>query len=95
MELYYEWDEMKRKENIKKHKLDFRDAHLIYEHPLKLTVDSPKGREDRKKDIAPVGDSILVLTLVYVERYPGVRIISFRYASRKERRFYNEHINIS
>jgi uncharacterized DUF497 family protein len=31
------WDEAKRKSNLEKHGLDFKDAHLIYDDPEKLT----------------------------------------------------------
>ena len=81
-------------ENLKRHGLDFVDAPLVYEHPTKLTVESRRTGEDRKMDIAIVKGDLLVITLVYVERGPAVRIISFRRASRKERRQYNEYQNI-
>lgn len=89
--MQYEWDEDKREENLKRHGLDFIDAPLVYEHPMKLTVESRRTGEDRKMDIAPLHGDVLVLTLVYVERGPAVRIISFRRASRKERRYYYEY----
>lgn len=90
----YEWDEGKRAENLKRHGLDFVDAPLVYGHPMKLTVESRRTGEDRKMDIAMVKGDLLVLTLVYVERGPAVRIISFRRASKKERRQYNEYQDI-
>ena len=29
----YEWDEAKREANLRKHRLDFRDAYLVYDSP--------------------------------------------------------------
>ena len=95
IKVQYEWDERKRRENLKRHGLDFRDAAKVYEQPLKMTIDSRKRGEDRKIDIAPFEETLMVMTLVYVERGPSVRIISLRRASRKERSFYCEYIENS
>ena len=37
----YEWDKVKHESNLLKHGLDFSDADLVFEHPDKLTVESP------------------------------------------------------
>jgi uncharacterized DUF497 family protein len=84
----YEWDERKRQINLKKHGLDFQDAWLVYENPEKLTYPVPHAIEDRRMTIANVEIAERVLTLIYVERNAVIRIISFRPASRKERRIY-------
>jgi len=36
----YEWDEAKREANLRKHRLDFRDAYLVYDHPQKIIPDT-------------------------------------------------------
>jgi uncharacterized DUF497 family protein len=36
------WDETKRLSNLKKHGLDFRDAHLVYDDPNKCTYDASR-----------------------------------------------------
>lgn len=84
----YEWNEDKRIVNLKKHGLDFKDAPMVYEHPDKLTVESLRNGELRKIDIAEVRG--LIITLIYTERHDYIRIISFRRASKKERRYHNE-----
>jgi uncharacterized protein len=84
----YEWDEAKRQSNLKKHRLDFRDAYLVYENPLKITFHHWRGAERRSLDIAIVEIVGVVLSLVYVMRGANVRVISFRPASRKERKIY-------
>lgn len=84
----YEWDEAKREANLRKHKLDFRDAYLVYDNPKKITYRLQTRTEVRFQDIALVEIGGNVLSLIYVLRGGNVRVISFRYASRKERRVY-------
>ncbi len=85
----YEWDEAKRRSNFKKHGYDFADADIVYENPHKFTISTIRRGESRLQDVAIVEVFGLVLTLVYVNRGYNVRIISFRKASRKERRDYD------
>jgi uncharacterized DUF497 family protein len=85
----YEWDEAKREENLRKHGLDFDDADLVYENPNKVTYISQRPGEERWQDIALVEANGFILALVYTVRGYNIRIISFRRASRKERRIYD------
>lgn len=84
----YEWDESKREANLRKHRLDFWAAHLVYENPQKITYRLKSESEERFLDIALVELKGAVLALVYTTRNGKVRFISFRYASRRERRRY-------
>lgn len=84
------WDEAKRKSNLKKHGLDFKDAYLVYNNPGKCTYDASRDDEDRFMDIALAVLKGRLLTLVYTERGDDVRVISFRPASREERKQYEE-----
>jgi uncharacterized protein len=84
----YEWDEAKREANLKKHGLDFIAAHLIYESPNKITYRLRTLPEARFLDVALVQLHGAVFALVYTIRNGNVRFISFRYASRRERRAY-------
>jgi uncharacterized protein len=86
----YVWGEAKRKSNLKKHGLDFRDTHLVYENPDKCTYDASRSDEYRSMDVALAVVKGRVLTLVYTERDGQVRVISFRNASRTERKQYEE-----
>ncbi len=89
----YEWDEHKQQINLQKHGLDFAIAYKVYESPDKLTLSSDYVGERREIDLAPVGNELLVLTMVYTYRGVKVRVISLRKASRKERRLYYETRN--
>ena len=84
----YEWDEAKREANLRKHRLDFWAAYLVYENPEKITYRLKSEPETRFLDIALVELKGAVLALVYTIRNGNVRFISFRYASRRERRRY-------
>ena len=84
----YEWDEAKRETNLRKHHLDFWVAHLVYENPEKLTYQLKSEQEARFLDVALVEVKGAILALVYPIRNGNVRFISFRHASRKERRRY-------
>ena len=84
------WDEAKRESNLRKHGLDFRDAHLVYENPDKCTYDSSREGERRWMDIAFAVVKGRLLTLVYTERGDDVRVISFRPASREEREQFEQ-----
>ena len=86
----YVWDEVKRKSNLQKHGLDFRDAHLVYENPDKCTYDASRDDEYRLMDVALAVINGRLLTLVYTEQDDNVRVISFRNASRTERKQYEE-----
>jgi uncharacterized protein len=85
----YEWDEAKREANLRKHGLDFDDADSVFENPHKVTFAIPGRGEARWLDVALVELNGVVLALVYAVRGYNVRIISFRKASRKERRIYD------
>ncbi len=86
----YVWDEVKRKSNLRKHGLDFKDAYLVYENANKFTYDASRYDEYRLMDVALAVVHGRVLTLVYTENEDKVRIISFRHASREERKRYEE-----
>jgi uncharacterized protein len=80
------WDEKKRVANLQKHQLDFANASIVFGNPEKITLPSPRGGEDRYLDLAMVRDVGMILALVYVLRGETARAISFRIASRRERK---------
>jgi len=84
------WDETKRKSNLEKHGLDFKDAHLVYDNPEKSTYESTRKDERRFLDLAFAIVADRLLALVYTERGDDVRVISFRVASREERELYEQ-----
>ena len=84
------WDEAKRKSNLEKHGLDFKDARLVYDNPEKCTYDSSRQGEQRWMDLALAVIRGRLLALIYTERGNDVHVISFRPASREERQQYEQ-----
>ena len=82
------WDETKRQSSLKKHGLDFMDAHLVYDNPDKCTYDSSREGEYRLINVALAVIHDRLLALIYTERGDDVRVISFRPVSREERKQY-------
>jgi len=87
----YEWDEPKRRENLRKHRVDFEFAVEAFDDPwLVEPLDDrhPYG-ETRWRAVGEV-DGVLLL-VVYTERLDAIRIISARKANRFEREDYETH----
>lgn len=86
-----EWNERKRVSHLAKHGLDFRDATRVHDNPSKLTLESARKGETRKLDFDRVEG--MLLAFAYVERGATVRAVSFRRASRIERRKYEKAVS--
>jgi len=91
MKLTFEWDEVKARENLKKHKVDFDEGKTIFNDPFLLTypdIDSSEAEEHYVNIGLSVRDRVLVL--IHTERQGKIRIISCRKATARERRHYEE-----
>jgi len=91
MELTFEWDEGKAKENLMKHKVPFDEGKTIFNDPFLLTypdVDNSET-EERYVDIG-VSAKDRILVLIHTERQGKIRIISCRKATARERRDYEK-----
>jgi uncharacterized protein len=90
--VYFEWDEHKNQENIRKHGLDFSDAWQIFAGPLfpELDLRSDYG-EDRWSVIGLLGNRVVVVTLT-LGSDEVLRVISLRKALRHERERFEEEI---
>jgi uncharacterized DUF497 family protein len=92
MDLEFEWDDEKAKENKRKHGISFELAKLVFndEHRVEFYDDENSANEDRYDVIGKVSD---ILFVVYTERKDKIRIISARLATKIERRVYNDYNN--
>jgi len=79
-----EWDETKRRANLRKHGLDFADAAQTFAGPMLLHLDTRQDYgEDRWQGIGMLHGRVVVA--VFAERGPDtIRLISFRKADRDE-----------
>ena len=91
MDLTFEWDEEKAKENLRKRKVDFAEARTAFNDPFSITIPDPEHSigEHRYIDIGQSSKGQL-LVVVYTERRSNIRIISCRGATKSERRMYEE-----
>jgi uncharacterized DUF497 family protein len=83
----YEWDEAKRKSNLAKHGLDFADAWRVIEGDGSITVEDLKHSQSelRYRTIGFLDGVLCVAVVIHTERQEKKRIISFRYAHKKEK----------
>lgn len=85
----FEWDEKKNKLNIRTHGIDFCDAHLIFDNPMLIKIDTRKDYgEERLVGLGVLYD--IVIVIVFTKRGNAVRVISIRRANRNERKIYQE-----
>jgi uncharacterized DUF497 family protein len=90
--MQFTFDPRKDAANIAKHGISLSDAPLVFKAVNKLTIECPRGGENRLMDVAMVEVAGVVLVLVYVLREPNeVRAISLRRASKQERTLYAQN----
>lgn len=78
----FEWDEEKRLSNLRKHGIDFEDATEIFDGRFTVTFESHYQTEERQRTVGVIrGD---VITIVWTQRGPAIRVISARRARKNE-----------
>ena len=82
----YWWDEKKRKFNLSKHGIDFRDAAKVFDGPLVAVEDTRQDYGEARYVALGLLEGIVV-SMVYTERGSVIRLISIRKALKHETRF--------
>ena len=85
----YEWDARKAASNLRKHKIDFADAVMVFEDDSALTIPDEGSDEERFVTIG-MDAFARILVVVYSWREETIRVISARRATPEERRQYQE-----
>ena len=81
--MIFEWDERKRRENLRKHGLDFRDCAAVFRWRTLTMLDHRFDYgEDRWRTLGMLRERVVVM--VYVVRGNALRVISFRKADQHE-----------
>ena len=75
MRLLFEWDEEKAAANLRKHKVDFDDAMLVFEDDFRIEY-YDAAHSDEEDRYNTIGMARNVLFVVYTERREYIRIIS-------------------
>jgi uncharacterized protein len=87
----FRWDPKKAAANLKKHRVDFREAVTVLDDALATTFPDD-DHSDLEKRFLTIGLSnhSRVLVVANTEEDEVIRIISARRATRHERKFYEE-----
>ena len=90
----FEWDELKNRRNLKKHKISFESAKLVFDDLQALSdMEREVDGEQRWQTIGVIGGAVIVV-VAHTDRQEEdeevVRIVSARKASPSERRAYEE-----
>jgi hypothetical protein len=85
--LLFEWDREKAKKNFIKHNVSFDEAMTVFYDPLSATFNDPDHSVGEQRFIT-IGYSSLnhLLVVSHSDRKETIRIISARYATKKERK---------
>jgi uncharacterized protein len=84
----FEWDDDKAALNLAKHGVSFMDATWVFEDPIALYRDDPAhSKAEYRRQVMGISLSG-ILAVAYTERGGWTRLISARFANRRERRFY-------
>ena len=93
--LRFVWDPQKAKSNKLKHRVTFAEAETVFYDDDAIEFPDPDHSQDEERFIM-LGMSaalrMLVVCYCYGEKDSTIRIISARKATRKETRFYGEHV---
>lgn len=86
----FEWDEEKRRLNVRKHRVEFADAVSVFEDPDAITL--PNDDTEGEERFVTLACDLFgrVLVVVYTWRDDAVRLISARKATAGERKQYGE-----
>ena len=92
MEIEFEWDPEKEKENLLKHRVSFHEAAAIFGDHLSWTFSDPEHSVGERRyltfGMSTQGKTIIVS---HTDRGKKIRLISARKATPKERRYYEQN----
>jgi uncharacterized DUF497 family protein len=90
----FDWDAIKSRRDLAKHRISFETASLVFEDPHGLVrKDHVVGGEERWQALGLIGGAVIVLVAHTCREEDGeevVRIISARKATAAERKAYEE-----
>lgn len=86
------WDEAKRRLNLEKHGIDFREAEDIFDSPTVTAEDTRSAYGEQRLVTLGVLNGVVV-SMTYTERNGDMRVISIRKALKHETRSYLSKIS--
>ena len=89
--MIFDWDDDKAKANVEKHGVTFEEASTVFGDPLAITYADPDHSIDEERLLTfGLSDTQRLLVVSHVVVTDGVRMISARTMTRKERKIYEE-----
>ncbi len=84
----FEYDPQKAQTNWQKHNVSFAEAEFVFYDPLAIHDIDPDATDEERFIAVGMGNSGLLLVVVYTMRGEAVRLISARHATRQETKAY-------
>ncbi len=84
----FEYDPQKAQTNWRKHNVSFAEAEFVFYDPLAIHDIDPDATDEERFIAVGMGNSGLLLVVVYTMRGDAVRLISARRATRQEAKAY-------
>ena len=89
--MLYEWDEAKRKTNIRKHGFDFVGAEELFSG-YTVTMEDNRFHYNEQRYVTLGMIKGRTVVVVHTERNDKIRIISMRKATKYEKKIYSSQI---
>ena len=90
-DMSYEWDERKRRANVRKHGIDFIDVPEVFDDNVVIFPDERFDYGEPRFIALGILKS-LVVVVAFTERSENIRIISARKATKNEQIYYFQEI---
>jgi uncharacterized DUF497 family protein len=87
----FTWHESKRLTNLKKHGMDFANAHKLFAGPMLIGEDTRENYGEQRMLGVGLLDSKIVLA-VHIETNDEIRMVSMREATKNEADQYYRHL---
>lgn len=89
--MIFEWNARKAAANLKRHGVGFESASTVFRDPLAVTFPDPDHSPEEQREIT-IGLTMKgrVVFVSHCNRGERIRIISARFATRTERKQYEE-----
>ena len=89
----FEWDNQKAERNKIKHGIGFEEAETVFSDPLAVIFnDEWHSTTEEREIIIGLSNDDRLLLVCFTERTGGIRLISAREVTKKERQDYEENV---
>ncbi len=89
--IHYEWNEFKRRENLRQHGLDFADAKAVFVD-VTFTFEDDRFVYGEQRFVTLGFFAGRVVSIAYTESPGCIRLISFRGATRREQAIFFQNL---